>query len=390
MTNPKQVLSRFIKSDIGLALIIALSWKIVMLTLGYILDLGINGGGQSLLHHTRMWDSNWYTLIINDQYATNPYSAAFYPMFPLLVGLLHAISFGTLDILVAGQIINTVAVWLLMLALIKLAREFLGNDKKLWIIGLVLAMPAAFFLHVFYSEAIFMTLGVWAYLFALKRRWLAMGIILALITATRLPGLLFVGLCGLEFMRAYDWNLRKIFNKKLLYFLLAPIGFIGYGIYLQIVRGDFLAMFHAYGKGSDWTYQIFDPNVFYTIAKSAYQIPRWLMGERPYGIDIVVNVILPIAAIVILGTCSVYLIAKHRKKALPLGIFGLISIVMFTLNSNVISVHRYILPCLTVYIAIALYIRGKHQFASLLGIMLAGIVIQLMLFAFFIGDIFAG
>lgn len=361
-----------------------------MLTLGYILDLQINGTGQSMLHHTQMWDSNWYAIIINDHYATNPYSAAFYPMFPLLVGVLQFVSFHTIGMLVAGQIINTIAVWLLLVALIKLAREFLGSNKKLWLIGLVLAMPAAFFLHVFYSEAVFMALGTWAYLFAIKRRWLAMGIVLAVLTATRLPALLFIGLCGLEFMRAYDWNIRKIFNKKLLYFLLAPVGFIAYGLYLQIIRGDFLAMFHAYGKGSDWTYQIFNPNIFYTMAKSAYQIPRWLMGDRPYGVDIVVNVILPLTTIAILGICSIYLIVKHRKKALPLGIFGLVSIVMFTLNSNVISIHRYILPCLTIYIAIALFIRGKHQFAYLLGTISAGIIVQLMLFAFFIGDIFAG
>lgn len=385
-----KILRRFIKSDFGLALMITLLWKVIMLTLGYILDLQINGTGQSMLHHTQMWDSNWYAIIINDHYATNPYSAAFYPMFPLLVGVLQFVSFHMIGMLVAGQIINTVAVWLLLVALIKLAREFLGSNKKLWLIGLVLAMPAAFFLHVFYSEAVFMALGTWAYLFAIKRRWLAMGIVLAVLTATRLPALLFIGLCGLEFMRAYDWNIRKIFNKKLLYFLLAPVGFIAYGLYLQIIRGDFLAMFHAYGKGSDWTYQIFNPNIFYTMAKSAYQIPRWLMGDRPYGVDIVVNVILPLTTIAILGICSIYLIVKHRKKALPLGIFGLVSIVMFTLNSNVISIHRYILPCLTIYIAIALFIRGKHQFAYLLGTISAGVIVQLMLFAFFIGDIFAG
>ena len=35
--------------------------------------------------------------------------------------------------------------------------------------------PAAFFLHSFYSEAVFCALGFWAYLFALRRQWLWMG-----------------------------------------------------------------------------------------------------------------------------------------------------------------------------------------------------------------------
>ena len=385
-----KLLYKLIKSDIGLALLIAMLWKIVMLAIGYVFDIQLNGTGQSLLHHTQMWDSNWYALIINDRYVTNPYSAAFYPMFPLLVGGLQFISFGAIGVVLAAQIINTAAIFALLLALIKLSRQVLGDDKRLWFVALVLAMPAAFFLHVFYSEAVFMALGTWAYLFALKRRWLAVGILLAILSATRLPALLFIGLCALEFTRAYSWDIRQIFNKKLLYFTLAPLGFVAYGTYLHVVRCDFLAMFHAYGPGSDWTYQIFNPNIFYAMGRAAYQIIRWLAGERPYDLDMLVNVTLPLFSLALLFFCSIYLLLKHRQKYLPLGVFGLVSIVMFTLNSNLVSVHRYVLPCLTIYVAVALFIRGRYQLASLLCIGALGLVIQVMLFALFIDNMFAG
>ena len=87
---------------------------------------------------------------------------------------------------------------------------------------LVLSAPAAFFLHVFYGKALFLALSLWAYLFALKRNWIGVGILLALLTAARLPALLVIGLCGLEYLHSYSWNLKKAFNKNILWFLLAP------------------------------------------------------------------------------------------------------------------------------------------------------------------------
>lgn len=388
MSIPTKICSlmkRFFSSDFGLALGIALLWKLFMLAVGYYIDVQVNGGQSSILHHTANWDSNWYLIIISDHYIANAASAVFYPLFPLLVSTLHVV-----DPLLGGQIINTISVWIIILALLQLGRVFLGPNKKLWLVALLLAAPAGFFLHVFYSEALFMAIGFWAYVFALKRQWLHMGILLGFLTATRLPALLFIGLCALEFMRAYDWNIKKIFNKNLLYFLLTPLGFILYGSYLLITRGDFLGMFHAYSAVSDWAYQVFDINIVKTMLRITYEIFRALAGARDFTHDIFINHLLPVISLFVLGCCSLYLTLKQRGKYIPLGIFGLAAIVMFTLNSNVVSVHRYVLPCLTIPIALALVIKGKYQFIGLLGICLCGSALQLLLLSLFIGNTFVG
>ena len=379
----------FFKTDFGTALIITILWKILMLVIGYLIDRSVNGA-VSIIHHTAGWDSGWYMTVINDHYLTNAASAAFYPLFPLLVGIVHYLSLNTIDILTAGQIINTISAWFLISALIILGRELLDDKKKFWLVALVLSMPAAFFLHIFYSEALFMALGLWAYIFALRRNWLATGILLTILTASRLPAILLVGLCGLEFMRAYNWNIKRILNKNLYYFLLAPLGFIAYGTYLLIVRGDFIAMFSAYHATNDWTYQIFDINFLKTITKASYQIFRALLGLRNFDNDVIFNHLLPLASIAFLAAGSVYLIFKQKGKYIPLGIYGLISIIMFTLNSNVVSAHRYILPCLTVYVALAIFIKGKYQQFYLTGICLAGVIIQFWIFYQFISKIFVG
>jgi len=385
----KNLFGRLIKTDFGIALLITISWKIVLTTIGFILSVN-SDSTVSLLDHTMYWDAGWYTTIITDHYATNLASAAFYPLFPFLVGLVNTLSFNTLGVPLAGQLVNTVAVWFAIVALIKLSREILGQENKYWLVAMVLAAPAAFFMHVFYSEAVFMAISLWAYYLALKRQWLGVGILLAVLSAARLPALLIIALCGLEFLRAYDWNLKKVFNKNLLYFLLAPIGFIAYMIYLSVVQHDPLGMFHAYAHTNDWAYQVFNPNILETIAKSGYQVVRTAIGVRPVDSELVINILLPLASIVLLALSSAYLFIKHRKKYLPLAIVGVLSLIMFTLNSNIVSVHRYILPSLGIYVAIALLAKHIKKPLLIYAWCVIGIAIQIVLFYLFAMHQFAG
>lgn len=249
-TSWKLNLRQLLQSNWKTALLITILWKLIMLFIGYILDTHI-GSNQGFPGYTALWDGGWYSTVLGDHYVTNAASAAFYPLFPFATGLIQLISFHTIDPLIAGQIVSTLSVWAAVAALLTLGKLLLGNKDHFWLVALIFSAPAMFFAHMFYSEALFMALSFWAYVFALRRQWLWMGVLLALLTATRLPALLVIGLCGLEFMRAYDWKIKKIFNKNALYFLLAPLGFIAYGTYLFFVRGDFFAMFHAYVASTD-------------------------------------------------------------------------------------------------------------------------------------------
>lgn len=380
---------RFLQSNLGIALIIALGWKLVLLCIGFAFD-SLQGGAANLVDHTMRWDAGWYTTIVNDTYTTNAASAAFYPLFPFMVGVVNAASFGFLGLPLAGQIVNLVAVWFALTALMTLSTLLLGKTKKYWLVMLVLSAPAAFFLHVFYGEALFLALSLWAYLFALKRNLIGVGIFLALLTAARLPALLVIGLCGLEYLRSYNWNLKKAFNKNILWFLLAPLGFIAYALYLYIINGNALGMFSTYEATTDWAYQVFNPNVIETIAKGGYQTIRAAAGLRPFDTSLIVNNLLPFASVAVLGIASLFLTFKKKGKYIPLGVTGLASIVMFTLNSNLVSVHRYVLPVLATYVAIGLLIKGRYKIVLLSIVCVVGAIVQLYLYWLFVGTIFAG
>lgn len=345
-----------LRNDIAVAFIIALVWQLVMTIIG-----GILLPSPDPLHHMTLWDGGWYLNIINEHYRINPASPAFYPLFPLVIDTLAILTFHIFSYPLIGLLVNTVALGFAIASLLTVAKQFDINARLRYVcIALFLLSPAAFFLHQFYGEAIFAAIGFWAYAFALQKKWLYVGILLAFLTASRLPSLLFVGLCGLEFLRAYGWDIKKALNPRIFYFLLAPVGFVLYSLYLLAVRGDFFAMFSAYHATNDWAYQSFNPNFLYPITHSSYEVLLALLGRLSLNSDLLVSHAIPLLSLVILLVTSLYLVFRYRGKGIPLGIFGLVSIIFFTLNNNLVSVHRYTLPCLGIYIALTL-IYKQHR-----------------------------
>lgn len=365
-------LKTFLKSDISIAFITAIIWQAALTIAGILLSADTS----STLGYMLRWDAGWYQLIITDHYATNAASAAFYPFFPLAIASLTELTFHLYSPQLLALILNTVCLGFGLTALLKIAKYFVSSNYRYLSILFFLAAPAAFFMNIFYGEALFIAIAFWSYLFALQRRWLLVGLLLAALTATRLPSLLFVGLCGLEFLRAYDWNIKKIFNTNILYFLLAPAGFISYGTYLWQTRGDFFAMFNAYSSTTDWAYHVFNLNIFQTIGRATYRTIRAVAGKREFDNDILINHAIPLVCIALIFVSSIYLIIKLKGKGVPLGVFGLVSIVMFTINNNLISVHRYTLPCLTIYIALVLFIE-HYKKLRLIAIFIAAVMLSI-------------
>lgn len=378
---------KLLKTEAAFLLLIAVGWQLLLTITGYALNP--EGG---LLSHMSRWDSGWYQHIITHTYTESgsPAAPVFYPLFPLLLYIVQALSFGLFSIEFSALLVNTVSVWLILMALTSILRHFRVSKmgRSIALVAL-LCFPAAFFMHVLYGEALFMAIAFWAYAFALQRKWWAMALLLAVLTAARLPSLLFIGLCGLEYLRAYRWNIRKALNKQFAWFLLTPLGFIAYGLYLLVIRGDFLAMFSAYDATNDWPYQVFNINIFSTIYEASTKVVGSLLNSS-FNYELFINAALPLLSLVALVIASVYTWCKLGQKGLPLFIFGIVSSIFFTLNSNVVSVHRYVLPCIVLYIALALYATTKAKGVAVLIACAASLAVQLFLYFKFTNFMFAG
>lgn len=376
------------KNEVVICLAAAVAYQLITTLMGYVFDHNINPNA-GLLDHMTKWDGGWYTTITHDWYLTNRASAAFYPLYPLTVWIVSL--FGLISTAFAALIVNTISLWAVLIGLLKITQYLIGGKYAYLSVIFILISPAAFFMHVFYTEAFFLAIGLLAYLAALHKRWIIMGVLLAFITAARLPGILFVVLCFLEFFRAYNWKLKNVFNKHLLAFFLAPLGFVAYGTYLYFVHKDWLGMFHAYNYTSDWPYQHFNPNIIETIARAAYQVCRAAIGLRPFNNDIFVNHLLSLLALGAIAISSIYFLFFIKKKFIPIGIFGLLAIIMFTLNNNLVSVHRYTLPMFGIYLCITLlWVRyQKLRYAIAIG-GFSCLLLQIFLLKQFTEMFFAG
>ncbi|MGW4111712.1 mannosyltransferase family protein [Actinosynnema sp. NPDC004786] len=351
------------------------------------------GPDATLLSHTFRWDSESFGNIADGGYVDPraPWLTAFYPVFPLLVWLVQAATFGLLGPLAAGMAVNGVATWLAATALLRIARHFPLRESAAWLVVVAfLTAPAAFFLHAFYSEAVFCALGFWAYLFALRRRWGWMALCLVPLTATRITAALFVGLCALEFFRSREWRPRGLLSWRLLLFPAAFLGFALYALHLWLVKDDALAMMHAYDGVASWAYHVLNPNIVATLSDEVSTSWRALASGHPDGWQLMSH-ILPLTGLAVLVAASVYVVVALRRDGLPLAGFGLASFVMLTLNSNVVSVHRYLVPCLVIYLAMVLAAERRPALRPVLhGSLYASTLVQGSIYLLFVAGFWAG
>lgn len=351
------------------------------------------GPDTTLLSHTYRWDSGHFNGILNGDYTdpATPWTPAFYPFFPVCVWLVQTITFGQLGFLAAGFVVNFIASWFAVTALLKITRHFTSSTWAPWLaVGAFLSAPTAFFMHSFYSEAVFCAFGFWAYLFALRQRWVWMGLCLIPMTATRITAALFVGLCLLEFFRSKQWKLRGLLSWHLLWFPGAYLGLAAFAVYLKIALNQPFAMFSAYDTAPAWRYHVLNVNIFDTIG-TELEISAKAILNPPVDNWTLISHVIPMIGLTVLLLASVYLWHRLRAQAIPLALFGIASIVMFTLNSNVVSVHRYLLPCIVIYVAMAVAAERSTRLKPVMyGLMFAHALTQAFIFSLFVSGNWSG
>ena len=301
-------------------------------------------------------------------------------------------SFGLLGVLAAGLVVNTLALWAALRSLLAVTTAFVEDRRRAWLaVVVLLAAPTAYYLHVFYSEGVFLALGFTAYRCALARRWLPMGLCLIPLTASRVTAVLVVGLCFLEFWRAQGWRPLGLLRPAVLWFPAALLGFAAYAAYLRAATGDAFGMFTAYAVEPSWGYTHFEPDIPLTLARAVRISVRAAAGTEPFTNVVLVDQVLPLAGLAVLLATSTYLLVALRGRGVPLAVYGYATFVMITLNGNLVAVHRYLLPALGVYVALAVLAgRGPRGRLLVAAHVWVGLLLQAVLFAMFVATMWAG
>lgn len=185
------------------------------------------------------WDASHYLSLAKDGYVATGegrYSLVFYPLYPALVHLAHFLTRNYLSaaFLVSG--IASVAAGLLLRRLARADESEEVSDNAVWFLFI---FPTSFFLHVAYTESLFLALTLGCFLAARANRWAVVGLLGALACATRVNGLLLLPALAFEVFTQYRAT-RRI-DWRWLWLGVIPAGFLFYLWLNHHVTGDYFA-----------------------------------------------------------------------------------------------------------------------------------------------------
>ena len=238
--------------DTDLELLLAtLATKIAVLVIGFIALWIASGSMPGLLQPWDRWDAPHYTdIAVYGYMANDPGSLAhpgyqqvypgdldlyivFFPLFPWLVAAVNA----AIDApVVAAFIVATVASFFVAPMLYRLVAADMGRQIGRLSALFLLIFPTAYFLHIGYTESLFLAVAFGAMWLARTGRWWGAGIAGGLAALTRANGLVLIPTLAVEAW--LQW--REDGRVRPSWAAIAGVA-IGFGVYLAVnarVYGD--------------------------------------------------------------------------------------------------------------------------------------------------------
>ncbi len=335
-------------ADIKNLLAIILGTKIVILVFGFqsflfFANRKITGFHQffGIWNH---WDARNYLSIAEYGYVNDgsrKFEIVFFPLFPYLIS---AFNFLTRDAILSGFLISTVASLALGFLLFKLVKLDFSNRIALSSVWFLFIFPTSYFLHIPYTESLFLALVVGAFYFSRKRFWLAAGTLGLFACATRVNGLLIV--LALPFEMFSEFRETRKLNSRWLYAGLAPLGFAGYLLLNYFVTGNALT--------------------FLDVQRSNFQkylappwTGLWQKLSAIYHSSETVPIFEGIFEIAFVGIGLLTIVAGWRCLRGSYRVWMIANWLLFISTSWILSVPRYTLSMFPMFIVLAVAARKR-------------------------------
>jgi hypothetical protein len=221
------------------------------------------------------WDSGWYNAIARGGYEYvegGRNTLAFFPVYPMLMRMVAWLLGGRPhQFYQAGILISWASFAVAMLVLYRLARLDVSKRAAERAVLLAGVFPFAFFFGMVYTESLFLMLLV-STVYALRtRRWIVAALAGALLTATRVNGIMAMpALVWIAWTHADNRHDRVAGAAAA---LCASTGLVAYSLYVLALSGSPVEWYHSITR---WSYF---PG---TDAGSALMALVVNLAERPY------------------------------------------------------------------------------------------------------------
>ena len=208
-----------------------------------------------LLSIWNRWDGPQYLLIAQHGYAASGgqrLALAFFPLYPWLIRL---VAMAVRDTVLSAFLVSTVAS---VAAGVALARLFAIDYRRhlarraAWFLFI---FPTSYFMHIDYSESLFLALVLASFMAARRERWLRAGLLGALAALARPNGILLFPALGADALWEL-WQTRR-FNWRWLWVGLVPMGFAVYLLVNYRITGDPLAFLSV--QREHWSHTLVTP-----------------------------------------------------------------------------------------------------------------------------------
>src|SRR3954471_24196486 len=194
--------------------------------------------GNALVAPLARWDSVWYLAIANDGYpADDPRRAAFFPLYPVLVGAANAL---VRQPILAGALVSLACFAVALMLLHRLAALELGEPAARMTVWALALFPRAGVFFAVYSEALDLMLSGGCGYTARTGRWATAGAVGALGAATRSAGVLLVVPLAVLWLARGERRARDA-----AWIALVPAGLAAFCAALALGGGDALAPLHV-------------------------------------------------------------------------------------------------------------------------------------------------
>lgn len=308
--------------------------------------------------HAR-WDSFWYLDIAQNGYSFKGVeklsNIVFFPLYPLLIRTGTFLTSG--NFVLAGWILSIIFLFLALLYLFKLVKEFHPEINPYFPILFLLIFPTAFFLNAIYTESLFLFLSLATFYYGLKKKFLWAGTFGFFAALTRITGiLLFIPLIW-EYFKSHNFSLARALNLKLLPLFLIPAGTLSFFLYHYLRFNDLFLFLKVEG----WWGRAFQLNK-----------GHFLLFSNPAIVNFIIDVLFVV--FILLVTYFVF-----KKLRISYGLYMLATIAVMLSTGTLMSIGRYILVLFPIYILVA---SIKNQYLQQAWIFLSILLLALNIILF--------
>jgi len=298
------------------------------------------------------WDGPHYLDIARDGYVTQGDQQnwiVFYPLYPWAVRLFALV---LRDHLLSAFTVSGLASVVAGVLLRKLTDLDFGATISRTAVWFMFIFPTSYFLHIGYTESLFLAFALGSFLAARRRQWWLAGVTGALACLTRVNGLLLIPALGCEALVQYRTEAPRVLRAQWLWIAFIGVGFALYLVLNYYVFGDPLAFV-----------QILHDRFFKTPKWPWVGIVKVWNWKWEDARKLHVNGTQEFFFILLSLACTVWC---WRALRASYAVWMALNWLLFTSTSFVISVPRYTLAMFPIFILFARFTAARLVWSGII------------------------